>query len=193
MKTKTLLFLLLLSTSFSFSQTLKELKEVTKKIYDANYNMDFDAITQLSYPKMVETIGKDKFLEKLDTDYQNQEFRMRLELLAPLFQYDMVQKIGGKSYSIVTYKNPTRYFFEAKLNETTSAQKVASLKENNTTQDVTFEPKRNSINVKRTSKFIAIADETTGNQWKFINWDDLKQRELFETIFGSELKKQLGL
>jgi hypothetical protein len=142
---------------------------------------------------MVETMGKEKFLAKLDKDYQNEEFRMRLQLLMPLFQYDMVQKIAGKSYCIVSYKNPTRYFFEAKLNENTAPQKVALLKENNNTQEVTFEPQRNSINVKRTSKFIAVADETTGNDWKFFNWDDLTQRQLFETIFGSDLKKQLGL
>ncbi len=185
--------MLLLVSFSSLSQTLKELKVEVKKIYDANYTMDFDAISQLSYHKMVETIGKDQFLKKLDTDFQNEEFRMRLELVMPLFQYDLVQKIAGKSYCIVTYSNPTRYFYEAKLNETTAAQKVASFKESNDAKEVVFEPKRNTINVKRTSKFIAVADETTANQWKFFNWDDSIQRKLFDTIFGSEIKKQLGL
>lgn len=192
MKTKALLLILFISYG-AFSQTLKELKSDIKKIYDANYTMDFDGITQLTYPKIVENFGKDKFPQKLDHDYANEEFRMRLQLVMPVFQYDMVQKIGGKTYCIVTYKNPVRYFFEAKLNETTSAQKATMLKETNSTQEVTFEPQRNSFNVRRNSKYIAVADESTGNQWRFVNWDDAVQRQLFESVFGSELKKQLGL
>ena len=172
MKTK-FIFLFILFSSFSFSQSLEKLKLETKKIYDANYTMDFDGITDLTYPKIVESIGnRDTFLEKLDLDYQNEEYRMRLELITPIFQYSEIKKIEGKTFCVITYRNPIRYFFENKLDNATALKKVDWLKENNNTKEVVFEPKRNSINVKRVSKLIAIADETTGNEWKFFNFDD---------------------
>lgn len=192
MKTK-IIFLLLLCSVTSFSQTIEKLKVATKKIYDANYNMDFDSIVNLTYPKIIESIGgKDTMLEKLDSEYQNEEFRMRLELVNPIFQYSELKKIEGKTFCVITYKNPTRYFFESKLNSETTSKKVASLKESNKTNDVVFEPKRNSINVKRISKLIAVWDETTQNQWKFFNFDNSTQSELFGIIFNENTKKELG-
>jgi len=193
MKTK-FIFLFILFSSFSFSQSLEKLKLETKKIYDANYTMDFDGITDLTYPKIVESIGnRDTFLEKLDLDYQNEEYRMRLELITPIFQYSEIKKIEGKTFCVITYRNPIRYFFENKLDNATALKKVDWLKENNNTKEVVFEPKRNSINVKRVSKLIAIADETTGNEWKFFNFDDSSQREIFKTSFNENIKKVLGL
>ena len=192
MKTK-LIFLFLLCCLNGISQTVEQLKLETKKIYDANYTMDFDVIAQLTYPKIIESIGnKDSFLEKLDLDYQNEEYRMRLELVTPVFQYSELKKIDGKTFCVITYRNPIRYFFENKLNSDSSAKKVAWLKENNNTSEVIFEPKRNSINVKRVSKLIAIADETTSNEWKFFNFDDAEQRAIFKTIFNETIKKELG-
>ena len=186
-------FLTLLCSLNSFSQTIEKLKVATKKIYDANYNMDFDSIVNLTYPKIVESIGgKNTMLNKLDLDYQNEEYRMRLELVTPVFQYSELKKIEGKTFCIITYKNPIRYFFESKLNSETAAKKVASLKESNKTNDVVFEPKRNIINVKRISKLIAIWDETTQNQWKFFNFDNATQSELFGIIFNENTKKELG-
>ena len=178
---------------FSSSQTLEKLKTETQKIYSANYNMDFETVSMLSYPKMISDYGKDKFLEKLDADYQNSDYRMRLQLENLPFQFGAIRHIAGKLFCIVSYKNPKRFFFENKLNTETAVQKATMLKEYNLTTDVTFEPKRNSFNVRRISKLIAIADETTGNDWKFFNWDDPVQRQSFESIFGGVVKKQLGL
>ena len=156
--------------------------------------MDFDSIVNLTYPKIVETLGgKKAMLNKLDSDYQNEEFRMRLELVTPVFQYSEIKKIEGKTFCVISYKNPIRYFFENKLDNATAVKKVNWLKENNSTKEVFFEPKRNSINVKRVSILIAIVDETTNNQWKFINFDDVEQRAIFKSIFNETIKKELGL
>jgi len=192
MKSK-LFFILVLLSTVSFAQSLDQLKTATKKIYDANYTMDFETVAQLTYPPIVTAIGKDKFLEKLDTDYQNEAFRMRLELVTPAFMYAPIKKIANRSFVVVSYKNPVRYFFETKLNAALAAEKVSELRKSNQTQDVTFEPKRNSFNVRRTSKFIAISDETTGGDWRFYNLDDVVQRQLFDTTFDAAVKKELGL
>ena len=192
MKQKLILLLLLCSFT-SFSQTIEKLRVATKKIYDANYTMDFDTIVNLTYPKIVETLGgKNTMLNKLDSNYQNDEFRMRLELVTPVFQYSEIKKIEGKTFCVITYRNPIRYFFENKLDNDTAVKKVNWLKENNSTKEVFFEPKRNSINVKRISKLVAIADETTSKEWKFFNFDDSSQREIFKTLFSENTKKELG-
>ena len=193
MKPKIYLVLLLICTCRSYSQTLEQLKAETIKIHSANYNMDFDSIVKFSHPKIVEDIGKEKFLEKLDKDFQNAEYRMRIQLVNPVFEYGAIQKIGDMTFCVIAYKNPVRYFFETKLDSNTSLIQANLLRTKDRTKDVIFEPKRNSFNVRRISKFVAIADASTKKEWKFFNMDDVKQRALFEFLFDDQVKKQLGL
>lgn len=193
MKFKFRIILLLLVSCFSSAQTIEQLKSETKKIYDANYTMDFDAVANLTYPTIVEHFGRAKFLDKLDNDYQNEKYRMRIQLEKMVFQYGEIQKIEGKMYCVISYRNPARYFFETKLDSNTSLIEANFLREKDQTKDVTYEPKRNSFNVRRISKLIAIADATTKNEWKFLNLDDTEQRSLLKNILDDATKKQLGL
>ena len=192
MKNK-LSILLLFFSIVTFSQSTESLKIATKKYYEANYLMDFETIVSLSHPVMVQTIGKDLLLEKLEKYYENEEYRLREQLETLPFQYGMVKKIEGKSFCVITFRNPMRYFFETKLTTETAADKANWLKQINKSQEVTFEPKRNSFNVKRITTYLAVMDETTINEWKFFNLDDANQLAFFQTIFGKSIKKELGL
>ena len=192
MKNK-LSILILFFSIVTFSQSTESLKIDTKKYYEANYLMDFETIVRLSHPIMVQTIGKDLLLEKLDKYYENEEYRLREQLETLPFQYGMVKKIEGKSFCVITFRNPMRYFFETKLTTETAADKANWLKQINKSKEVTFEPKRNSFNVKRTTTYLAVMDETTIKEWKFFNLDDANQLASFQTIFGESIKKELGL
>jgi hypothetical protein len=111
----------------------------------------------------------------------------------PTFQYSEIKKIDGKSWCVVSYYNPIRYFFEKQMDATTGPQTAAELKISERATQTIYEPKRNTVNVKRHSRFIAIADESTQNQWKFINFDDVAQRELADQLLNENIKKQFGL
>jgi hypothetical protein len=193
MKPKPLLLLFILIAQYTFSQSLESLKVATNKIYEANYLMDFETIASLSYPKIYEEHGKDAFIELLDLQYQNTEYRVRLQLEKVPFQYGTIKKIEGKSFCVITCRNPMRYFFETKLTTETAAEKKAWIEKINNTKEVTFEPNRNSFNVNKKSTFVAVMDETTNNEWKFFNFDDVNQLERFQLLFDKSVKKELGL
>ena len=63
----------------------------------------------------------------------------------------------------------------------------------NRTKEVTYESKRNSFNVKKTSTYIAVMDETMNYEWKFINFDDTNQLKVFTALFNENVWKELGL
>lgn len=193
MKPKPLLLLFILIAQYTFSQSLESLKVATNKIYEANYLMDFETIASLTYPKIYEEQGKDAFIELQDLQFQNAEYRVRLQLPKVPFQYGTIKKIRGKSFCVITCRNPMRYFFETKLTAETAAEKKAWLQEFNTTKEVTFEPNRNSFNVKKTSTFVAVMDENTNNEWRFFNFDDTNQLDTFQLLFNASVKKELGL
>ena len=190
---KQITFIFLFLSIFALSQSTESLKVATTKFYEANYLMDFETIVSLSHPEMVNAIGKDIILENLEKYYENNEYRLREQLEILPFQYGAIKKIEGKSFCVITFRNPMRYFFETKLSAETAAEKATWLKQINKTKDVTFEPKRNSFNVKRISTYVAVMDETTNHEWKFFNFDDANQLASFQTIFGESVKKGLGL
>lgn len=192
MRTLFILLLFLIGCS-SFAQSADNLKADIKKLYQANYLMDFEVMASYSYPKMVEIIDYATLLEKMEKHYENDEYRLRLQLETVPFQYTEIKVIKGRSFCVITCRNPMRYTFETKLTAETAAVKAESLKEINKTKEVTFEPKRNSFNVRKITTYLAVADETTENQWKFFNFDDSVQYESFLSIFGVSLKKELGL
>lgn len=192
MKTKAYILFIFITIN-AFSQSIDKLKLEAKKLYDSNYLMEFETVADLTYPKIYEEIGKETFIEKMDWAYQNDEYRLRLQLPNVVFQYSELKKSGGKSFYIITFKNPVRYFFEEKLTTEQAAEKKKQLQEINQTQDIIFEPARNSFNVKKTTTYIAISDESTSGEWKFFNFDDKDQREFFEKEFPSlfqELKSK---
>ena len=190
---KKIILFLFLSIS-AFSQSTESLKVATKKLYQANYLMDFDGIVSLSYPKMVETIGSDKMLESIEKYYENDDYRLRFQLETVPFKYGEIKKSESKSFCIITCSNPIRYTFNDKLTKDAADMKAGWIMDITGTIEATFEPARNSFNVRRTTTFIAVfSDATTANQWRFFNFDDATQREVFNTTFGESTKKELGL
>jgi hypothetical protein len=193
MKPKLLSILFFFISLNTFSQSLETLKISTNKLYEANYLMDFETVTSLTYPKIYEELGIEAFIELLDLKYQNAQYRVRLQLETVPFQYGLVKKIESKSFCVITCRNPMRYFFETKLTTETALEKKTWLQEINKTKEVTFEPNRNSFNVKKISTFVAVMDSTTNYEWRFFNFDDANQLEIFKSLFNQSVQKELGL
>ncbi len=192
MKAKLSLWLFFISIA-AFSQPTESLKAATKKLYEANYLMDFDTILSLSYPKMIETIGSDEMLKHIEKHYENDVYRLRLQLEILPFQYGEIKRIEGKSFCVISFRNPMRYTFETKLTPEKVAEYKSQLEKTHKTKEVTFEPKRNSFNVRAITTFVAVSDETTDNQWKFFNFDDDNQEIAFRDFFSAVVQKELGL
>lgn len=191
MKNYILLFIIIPFTTFS--QSKLELQNAITKLHQANFLMEFEDIAQLTYPKVYEADGKSAFLEKLDTDFQNDDYRMRLQLEKVPFLFSEFKTIGAQTFCVVRSRNPKRYTFEKKLTATKAEEKKTWLQEKEKTQNVTFEPNRNSFNVRSESIYVAVFDAETMGEWKFFNLDDAFQSNAFNTLFDDTIKNSLGL
>ena len=190
---KIYLSLVLFISFTAFSQSKGSLQIAAKKIYDANFLMDFEGIKSFTYPKVYETIGDAAFVEQLENDFQNSEYRMRYQLEKVPMIMSEIKTSEGKSFCVVRFRNPKRYLYENKLNATQVAEKKAWLQEKEKTQNVTFEPARNSFNVRSESIYVAVFDVETMGEWKFFNLDDAFQSKIFHTLIDENIKNILGL
>ncbi|MEZ4877847.1 MAG: hypothetical protein R2805_09885 [Flavobacterium sp.] len=93
--------LTLLFSLVSFSQTKESLQKATTKFNQAIFLMDFEDIKSLTYPKVYEAMGETAFLEKLDQDFQNSEYRMRLQLEKVPFIFSEMKTINNVTFCVI--------------------------------------------------------------------------------------------
>lgn len=84
---------------------------------------------------------------------------------------------------------------EITLNETLEEEDVEMmidlLKSSMETEDITFDKKKTTFKINKIATMIAISDELTKNQWRFLNKD--KENKLMAMLLNKKVVKELGL
>lgn len=192
---KNLLFLIacVVFGNLAAAQTMASLKSEAAKFQKAHYNMFFEGIAEQSYPKLVEEMGGEaKFAAISDSDFQNNEVGKRWQIVDPQYLIGQMIKEGNKKFALITFRNPVRYFYENKMASIEIDRDVNELKSKTGAKDVYYEPKRNTINVKQNTRFLAISDASTSGKWKFINLDEPAQLDFADRTFGKDLRIKIG-
>ncbi len=183
----------LIITNSTKAQTLATLKSEVDTFQKAHYNMFFEGITSQSYPKMVEEMGGEaKFSAIVDSEFQNDQVGKRWQIENPQYIFGQMISDAGNKYVLITFRNPVRYFYENKLASAEIENYVTKLKIKTGAKDVYYEEKRNTINVKQNTRFLAISDTATAGKWKFINLDEPAQIDFANKTFSKDLRTKIG-
>lgn len=185
-------YIALLFVSVLQAQTLTELQLETKKVYEANYTMDFNTILDYTYPKVFDIVDKKTMYETLDKTFQNEEFGVRFVYPDPKFNFSDLKKIDNQTFCLVSYNGAIRMKFEEKLDDQTSKRMLDAFQISMRDKKVSFEKDRNSFLIEGNSIMIAISDALTQKKWKFLNYDPT-QMDFLNKIVPENIRKQLGL
>lgn len=189
---KNIVYLAILLCSFSYAQNKQELEKNTQKMYDASYNMNFEDVLDLTYPKLFDIIPRDKMLEMLNKTFENETYTIRLVFVSPKFSFSEIKKIEDKTLDVITYTNAMRIKFEQKLTQEKADEIVKAYKETGAYTVINFEKDRNSFYIEGKSTLVGIADESTKQTWKFVNYDK-RRAEMMNKIISENILKELGL
>lgn len=187
---KTITLIVLLISFCNYAQNIESLKINAQKIYDYTAKQDFNGILDLSYPKLFTIAPRETMLKVLESSFNgNSDFKIKLITVDPNFQFGEIKKIENKTFCIIKHNNAMTMTFTEKIE--TPDMYINLFKESMKASEVTFDEKTNSINIKLISTMIAVADDTTNNEWRFLNDD--KSGKIFTLIFNDNIKKELGL
>ena len=180
----------MLISFYNHAQNIDALKINANKVYDCTAKQDFNCILDLSYPKLFSIAPRETMLEVLKNSFGgNPDFKIKMITVDPNFQYGEIKKIENKTFCVIKHNNAMTMTFTEKIE--TPDMYISLFKESMKTDDITFDEKTNSINIKLISTMIAVADDTTKNEWRFLNDD--KSGKIFSLIFNDNIKKELGL
>lgn len=187
---KIFVFLLLISSFYNYSQSFESLKINAQKAYECSAKQDFNAILDLTYPKLFTIAPREAMLKLLeDTFNGNSTFKIKMISVEPNFQFGNIKKIEDKTFCVIKHNNAMVMTFLEKIED--PKMYLSLFKESMKTEEITFDEKTNSIKIRLISTMIAVADETTKNEWRFLNDD--KSGKMFSLLFNDNIKKELGL
>ena len=190
MKSKILFFaFFLFQTITILAQDMASLKTEALKSYKAGVNMNFDAIFETTYPKVFDIISKDQMRTMFGQMMENEQFSIKLVEVEPGFSFDEIKKIEGKNFCLVTYNNVMMMKFNEQMEDGESM--VDIFKSSMEADKVIYDKATNSFRIEMRSTLIAVADDLTKNQWKFLNKD--KENKMFSLLFNEKIAKALGL
>jgi hypothetical protein len=192
MKYKITLLALLISSGI-FGQSMDDLKRDAKLLYEATYTMAFDTMLDFTHPLVFKFVEREDMYSAMDSSFQNDTYSIRYVYTTPHFTFSEINSINNGLYCLVSYENAIRMVYNNPISNETTQKKISeSLQKSFPDSIIRFEKDRNAFNIIKTDKLIAISDEFTNGQWKFISFDP-KYKELLDAVITEKVRKQLGL
>lgn len=179
----------LLFVSMMHGQDMNSLKQRASKTFEASSKMDFNTILDLTYPKLFTIAPRETMVSVLEQTFSNPQFSIKMLEITPDFNFGPIKKIENHSFCVIKHNNAMEMTFTAKIDDPTMY--LEALKSSMNNADVSFNKEKNSFTIKMISTMIAVADDSTKNEWTFLNNDNNK--DLFAMIFNENIKKELGL
>jgi hypothetical protein len=190
MKSKILFFaFFLFQTITILAQDMASLKTEALKSYKASVNMNFDAIFETTYPKVFDIIPQEQMKKMFGQMMENEKFSIKLVEVEPGFSFGEIKKIEGKTFCLIGHNNVMAMKFKEPMDDAESMTDI--FKSSMNAEKVTYDRASNSFRIETRSTLIAVADDLTKNQWKFLNKD--KENKMFSMLFDAKIVKALGL
>lgn len=190
MKSKILFFVFFLFQTITvLAQDMASLKTEALKSYKAGVNMNFDDIFATTYPKVFDIIPQEQMKMMFGRMMENEQFSIKLVEVEPGFTFGEIKKIEGKTFCFVDHNNVMLMKFKEPMADAESMVEI--FKSSMNAEKVTYDKASNSFRIETRSTLIAVADDLTKNQWKFLNKD--KENKMFSMLFDAKIVKALGL
>ena len=190
MKTKILFFVFFLFQTIAvLAQDMASLKTEALKSYKAGVNMNFDDIFATTYPKVFDIIPQEQMKMMFGQMMENEQFSIKLVEVEPNFSFGEIKKIEGKTFCFIDHNNVMSMTFKEPMEDAESMIEI--FKSSMSAEKVTYDKATNSFRIEMRSTLIAVADDLTNNQWRFLNKD--KENKMFSMLFDAKIVKALGL
>lgn len=158
---------------FSQNDKVKTIDSLTQKMFSFMIDRNFDAILDLTHPKVFEILPKESMKSVLKSTLEgNEEFSMELPKTVPDYKISEIFKgeKGNFEYAFVSYDLKTKMtFHKQEFDEDTKNMMTSMMKTKG--MDVTF-ISNNTLDIIMNHRMtILLRDEITGNDWAMINYD----------------------
>jgi hypothetical protein len=186
-----IVFFTVLSNSI-FAQSMESMKIEAEKAFTNTYELNYNKILDGTYPKVFEILDRKLMLQVLKSTFEgNEEMSIKLNKVDPNFKFGEIFSIGNQKFCFIDHDLSLTLIMKEKMKSDEAEMMLSLFKTAMETEDITYNKKERSFTINKVSTMIAISDEYTKNEWKFINKD--KNNVLAKKLFSDEVIERLGL
>ena len=185
-------FFMLLLVPMAWAQTNDELRRNFHKMLVAMDKLDFETMVDFTYPQLVTLAGRESLLKEIRQPFEDPA--IKLSFLADEGQprFSEIQDIDNRKFCVIQRQTSIRIAFTESLPAEASASILQNMQRSAPMRKVTFKKSENSFYSVGPEVTIAIADELTKKQWRFLTYEP-SQRPLMKQFFGEKALQQLKL
>ncbi|WP_343624723.1 hypothetical protein [Flavobacterium lindanitolerans] len=190
MKKIVCLALFLLISVKSFSQNMASLKANAQKFYNYIVSHQYEQMMDMIYPKLYDIAPKEALLESLKKPFEaNQGFKIKMVDAPANFTFGDIKKIGDQFFSVINHDNTMQIIWDEAIPNLEIQEYIDMFKKAMKTENVSYDPANKTMNIKTGAKMIAISDNLTKKEWKYLIYNE----QIFTQLFDEKIKTELGL
>lgn len=176
----------------SFGQTLESMKAGVEKIYTGINTNDLDIFLDYTYPRVFEIFTREQMKLALKAAFEgSDEMKIKINNVPPDFKYGEIFTLNNQKFCFINHNLSMTLIIKEKMDKDEAEMMVELFKAGMKTDDVTYDKKGRSFTINKVATMIAISDEYTKNEWRYINKDE--KNVLFKKMFSEDVIEALGL
>lgn len=169
---KKIISLLLLTVSFfATAQDKMLLEERAKKTMLHTVNGEYDKLLDYTYPKVFTIVPREQLAAMFKEALKGEGFTAQVVKSPPNFKFGEIKKIDNSYYSMIEHDLSMNMVFDEPIPDDELELTLSTFKAGMETNDITYDKPTKTLKIKKRSKMLAIADESTKNEWTYINND----------------------
>lgn len=189
MKKLFLLFILISGFLVAQSADQKKILDDSRSMMELMEKKDYNGILNLTHPAIFEKVGRETMLEGFKAMFEgNEEFKIELGKIDQN-AFKASEVFSGKDkvkYAFVTYPmNMKMTFLKEKFDDEKKTMMIGMMEVQGMKAKFVDD---HTIEMSKESMTVAINDKSTGNVWKYVNYDETNP--LYASVIPVEVMKK---
>lgn len=170
--------LFFISCAGAFAQTKNDLMEATNKLINLSNELDYNGVIDMVHPRVFEGIEKDNYLQALQKKMKNDDYAVYFVPTEPYIDYGALTRFEDGYFCIIYYNVIMKVSLADKVDPKKEDEILKRFKNILNTEEIYLNAPENSLDAKNRVQVLAIADNLSYGQWRFIlNPNDPKEQK----------------
>ncbi len=174
----------------NINDDLEQIESLVQKMFSSMNNRDFDALVEMTHPKVFEILPKATMKSAIKTMFEgNEDYSIELSKVIPKYKLSQIFKSNEDNleYAFVSFNMDMKMtFHKQEFNEESKEMMIPMMKAQG--MDVKFISNNTLSVLKRDSVTIILKDDTTNNEWVMVNYNP--DSPLFYQILPTSLMEK---
>ena len=190
MKSYLLNIIVFLLVANGFAQQKSEIKPKVEDLIKNTLSNNFDKVFDETYPKIFEIVDRNQLMAVMKDAMQNDDFSITINPIDNQVELSEEKTINNAKYVLIHYNNSMSMKFNEEIEDAEAF--VGLLKMSFPDGEVTYSKTTKTFDILTPSKMLAISDEATQGEWKFLNVNE-SDRPMMEMLIAEEVLKAFEL